>query len=234
VNRKRRRARRDRIARRARQRAGLPTSIHSVQVGDVAMRLWDHPGKIAGYWRRGGLYETPLLKRIHRRRYRGTALDIGANIGNHTLWLAVVCGLRVVAFEPVEHAELSANVALNDLGRRVRVVPVALGDARGTATHVAAGRLAPGGDLSVRTLDSYRLRGVTLMKIDVEGMEPAVLRGGEQTIRRDRPTIWAEEHNQTEHDAIADVLLPWGYRMTRWLHGRGQATPMGQWVHPAV
>jgi FkbM family methyltransferase len=193
------------------------------------MRLWGHPGKIAGYWRRGKLYEAPLLKRIYRRRYRGTALDVGANIGNHTLWLAIVCGLRVVAFEPVEHAELSANVALNDLGGRVWVEPVALGDACGTAEHVGAGRLAPGGDLPVRTLDSYRLRGVRLVKIDVEGMEPAVLRGGEQTIRRDRPTIWAEEHNQTEHRAIADVLEPWGYRMVQRLHGRGQATPMGRW-----
>lgn len=224
-----RRAYRDRVVRRARQRAGLPTDILTVRAHGATMRMWDHPGRIAGYWRRGKVYEGPLLERIWRRRYHGTALDIGANVGNHTLYLAAACGMRVVAFEPVQHAELRANVALNDFSPRVQVEPVALGDHDGTAEHVGAGRLRPGGKLVVRTLDSYTVHNVRLVKIDVEGMEPAVLRGGEQTIRRHRPTIWAEEHNQAEHDAIAAVLEPWGYRMVQRLHRRGAATPMGRW-----
>lgn len=224
-----REARRLRMVRRARQRDGLPVDIHTVRVADTTMRLWRHPGKIAGYWRRGKVYEGPLLTRIRRAGYRGVALDIGANVGNHTLWMAMVCRLRVVAFEPVEVRDLADNVALNGLRRQVRVEPAALGDQPGTAHHTGAGRLSPGGGLPVRTLDSYGLRGVRLVKIDVEGMEPAVLRGGEMTIRRDRPTIWAEEHDQPEHDAIAAVLEPWGYAMAQRLHRRGAATPMGRW-----
>jgi FkbM family methyltransferase len=192
------------------------------------MRLWDHSGKIAGCWRQGTVYEGPLLRHIHQQRFRGVALDVGANIGNHTLWLAMVCGLRVVAFEPVQHRDLRDNVALNRLAT-VQVEPVALGDTDGTAEHVGQGKLTPGGTIPVRTLDSYRLADVAVVKIDVEGMEPHVLRGGEATIRRDRPVIFAEEHNQVEHDAIADVLGPWGYTMTWLLHRRGQATPMGRW-----
>lgn len=224
-----RRAYRDRVARRARQRAGLPTDILTVRAHGHTLRLWDHPSKIAGPWRQRRVYEGPLLERIRRHDYQGTALDIGAHIGNHTLWLAAVCGLRVVAFEPLHAAELRANVALNDLGAQVRVEAVALGEASGTAIHAGAGRLTSGGTVPVRTLDSYGITGVSLVKIDVEGWEPAVLRGGENTIRRDRPTIWAEEHDQAEHAAIAAVLEPWGYRMVQRLHRRGAATPMGRW-----
>lgn len=225
-----RQARRERVTRRARAAAGLPTDILSVTAYGQTMRIWDYPEKIAACWRVGRPYERPLLRHIHQQRFRGVAVDAGANIGNHTLWLAVVCGLRVVAFEPVLHAELQANVTLNRLGSRVQVEPVALGDTDGTAEHVGLGRLTQGvGELPVRRLDAYQLTNVSVVKIDVEGMEPHVLRGGEQTIRRWRPVIFAEEHNQVEHDAIAEVLEPWGYRMRWRMQKRGQATPMGRW-----
>jgi FkbM family methyltransferase len=47
-------------------------------------------------------------------------------MGNHTLWLAAICGLRVIAVEPLDVKRLQANLALNDLD--VTVWPVALGD----------------------------------------------------------------------------------------------------------
>lgn len=85
----------------------------------------------------------------------------------------------------------------------------------------------------MRTLDSYGFTGVELMKIDVEGMEPHVLRGGEVTIRRDHPIIFAEEWDDDPkwHQGIADVLEPWGYRMRKVFRGRESPTPVGEWVH---
>jgi FkbM family methyltransferase len=157
-------------------------------------------------------------------------VDAGANIGNHTIWLAVVCGLEVAAFEPIKHAELDANLALNGLSGQVAVHRVALGDEDTTALHMGKGRLDTGkGALPVRMLDSFGLEGVSVIKADVEGMEPAVLQGGEETIRRDRPVIFAEEWGQSEHDAIAGVLEPWGYTMMSRFHGKGSATPVGRW-----
>jgi FkbM family methyltransferase len=226
-----RRARRERVRRRkAWAQATQTNDILTLTAHDRTIRLYDAEGKIPACWRAGKPYERPLLEHIYEQGFTGLAIDAGANIGNHTLWLAGICGLDVVAFEPLKHAELIRNVALNNLGDRVRVEPVALGAVEGTALHVAKGRLDPTrGTLPVRTLDSFDLQDVALIKADVEGMESAVLAGGGHTIRDQRPVIFAEEWGTPEHDAVAAVLEPWGYRMTRTFHGKGSATPVGRW-----
>lgn len=80
------------------------------------------------------------------------------------------------------------------------------------------------GTIPVRTLDSYQLRGVAVVKVDVEGNEPAVLRGAVATLCRWRPTVWAECADRDVTD-LAAVLKPLGYRVTR-IYG---ATPMTVW-----
>jgi FkbM family methyltransferase len=85
---------------------------------------------------------------------------------------------------------------------------VALSDANGTAvlsTPVFSGRPAlglasvsksfPGAHLDTvktATLDSYELLDISLIKIDVEGHEAAVLGGAVRTIERERPTLIVE------------------------------------------
>lgn len=183
--------------------------------------------------RHGQPYELPLLEHIHDLGLTGAAVDVGANIGNHALWLATVCGLRVEAFEPVFHRELAANVRANQLQKMVTIHPVALGDRDGTARHVGPhGKLDPGsGKIAVRRLDDYDLSDIALLKIDVEGMEAAVLRGAEQTIRRNQPIIFAEEWDTDPHwhDAIAEVLTSCGYEMTHRFDKPEAWTPMGKW-----
>lgn len=193
-------------------------------------RLAVWPGKVASCMRAGRPYEQPLLEHIRQQQFPGTAVDAGANLGNHTMWMAVMCGLQVVAFEPLWHETLTHNVQLNRLGGRVRVEPVALGGISGTAEHTGRGRLHAGtGDVPVRRLDDYQLTNVSLIKADVEGMEPALLRGAEATIRRDRPVIFAEEWGQPQHLAIAAVLGPWRYAMTRRFLGYNRTTVVGRW-----
>lgn len=178
----------------------------------------------------GKPYEAPLLEHIWGMKLSGIAVDVGAHIGNHSLYLAAVCGLQVVAFEPSTVERLRANVELNDLGGQVRLEPFALGADLGWATEVGKGRLEVGaGEVPVRRLDDYALVGVSLIKIDVEDMEPSVLRGGEETIRRERPVIFAEARDDECHAAIAEVLEPWGYAMTHRFHSRGVATPVERW-----
>lgn len=195
-----------------------------------AYRLWCWPGKIAKCMAAGKPYEAPLLEHIYEQRFTGLVIDAGANLGNHTMWFARVCGLRVVAFEPLWVKQLMYNVALNRMQRQVQVKGVALGDGSMTAIHAGKGRLITGaGKLPVRKLDDFKLTGVTMIKADVEGMEPALLRGGEVTIRRDKPVIFAESWNDDAHRALADVLEPWGYQMTRKFHSKGVATAVERW-----
>jgi FkbM family methyltransferase len=185
--------------------------------------------KVTRAARHGKPYESPLLEHIHSLHLQGVAVDAGASVGGHSLYMAAVCGLRVHAFEPLVHEQAVANVALNNLWHRIEVHPVALGDRPGRVRHVRDGIMEPGGDIEVRTLDSYELDDVAVIKIDVEGMEPSVLRGAADTIRRCRPVIFAEEHNQAEHDAIAAVLEPAGYTMRDRFDGKRAATPVGEW-----
>lgn len=203
------------------------------------MDCW--PGKIRRSLEAGHPYEANLLEHVyaagfHERHHeqRAVAVDAGANIGNHTLWFAAICDLDVVAFEPLYPAELAHNVALNGLQERVQVHGVCLGAGScgagdDVAAHQGKGRMLVGsGTFPVRTLDSYQIENVALVKADVEGMEAQVLSGGEQTIRRDRPVIFAEEWGLREHDAVARVVEPWGYRMTE--HFRtGGSTVVGRW-----
>lgn len=191
------------------------------------------PGKITRIIRRTGRpYEHPLLEHIYKQGFEGVAVDAGANFGNHTMWFAVICGLGVEAFEPIQHHVLTRNVALNDLGSRVNVHPVALGEYQGTAQHTDKGVLIPaGGKLPVITLDSLNLDDVSLFKIDVEGWEHRVLAGATETIERCQPVIYAETWGDFEHDQIAAVLKPLGYQAGPTLNADHSLTPVVEWRH---
>jgi len=190
-------------------------------------------GSIARTWKLGLWYEAPLLLHIQAQQFHGLAVDAGANIGNHALWLALACGLQVVAFEPLYHRLLARNVAQNGAGELVTVHPCALGIGEQLAEHVGKDALKVGaGTIPVRALDNFDLRGVVLIKADVEFMEPDVLLGGERTIRRDRPVIYAEVHPGHEAALVA-VLAPWGYVQTKRFHSQQNATPVEEWRHVA-
>lgn len=186
-------------------------------------------GVIARAWAAGRWYEHPLLDYIRTLRLKGTAVDAGANIGNHTLWLALACGLRVEAFEPLHGDLLTRNVTRNRAAPLVRIHRVALGASETAATHLGKGALHTGdGVIPVRTLDSFALPQVSLIKADVEFMEPDVFRGAEQTIRRDRPILFAEVHPGRE-ELLAAVLRPFGYAKHRRFQSRFTWTPMEEW-----
>lgn len=188
----------------------------------------------------GRPFEWPLLERIYEQRFTGTAVDVGANVGNHALWFAAICGLDVVAFEPVTVTELQANIDANGLD--IRVEPTALGATPGNASDRGIRKGDPAGDptdyedwgfnhkldvgdgpIEIRTLDSYELEDVALIKVDVEGMEPDVLQGGIETIRRCRPAIYAEA---LVSSPLATVLEPLGYRRVARLK---RGTPLEEW-----
>ena len=73
------------------------------------------------------------------------------------------------------------------------------------------------------TVDGLRPRGVTFMKIDVDGHEAAVLRGAEETVRRDRPRLLIEVEERIQPvENVTGLLASWGYR--------GWVLPARHWV----
>ena len=170
-------------------------------------------------------YELAMLRDMSSRVQPGDLfLDIGANIGNHTLYMAMVGGCTVVAFEPnVELCQaLRLSADANGAADRIRIEPCALGEVLGNgrfeqlrpdnlgAQAVAIG----GGDIDIVPLDSFVFeQQVKIVKIDVEGMEMAVLRGGAKLLSLDRPLVYVECLNEEQFRAVSGFLsqLNYGY-----------------------
>jgi FkbM family methyltransferase len=151
----------------------------------------------------------------------GTAIDVGANQGFFAYAFSKIVD-KVEAFEPNPDC---AAFARRMLGARARVHEIALSNTSGTARfgvpisdqgivlHLA-GNLVEAGDrrspsrcfnVEVRTLDSYAFKQVRAIKVDVEGSEMEVLRGGRETILRERPSLIVELLTGAHSDPIAVV-----------------------------
>lgn len=157
-----------------------------------------------------------------------TVWDIGANVGLFTLPAALGVGTagRVIAFEPfprnLEHLE--RHLALNAL-RHVTVVAAAVGAEAGTVAMSEGDSPSefhadPSGTWRVPavTLDGWRRdTGEPLpdvVKIDVEGAEADVLRGGRESFARARPTIFLALHGEAARATCGELLRGWGYRIS--------------------
>jgi FkbM family methyltransferase len=154
--------------------------------------------------------------------------DVVADVGAHHAYFALLMGHwvgptgKVYAFECLpENAEIGArNVALND-ARNVEIVRKAIGSKAGTVEIVnnsggALGPRAPGVDVlrvEMIALDEFFTgRPPDLLKIDVEGLEFAVLQGARRCLLA-RPKIAVEIHCFPFTDPVAHVasvlaLLP--------------------------
>ena len=178
-----------------------------------------------------GTYEPEQSGLFHQHIRPGDQiLDIGAAAGYYTLLSAKLVGNtgRVVSFEPDPNnlQFLRSHVEQNRLDQ-VTILPIALADETGTArfgggTGTGTGRLCNDGptEVAVRRLDDVAaemdLRPRHL-KIDVEGAEMAVLRGGQRLIEKYRPTIFLSTHEKIVpgiHRQCCEILLQWGYSLS--------------------
>lgn len=174
--------------------------------------IWVCPGHTSGEdVHRAGIYEPQVIRAIQAFVRAGFSfVDVGANIGLHT----VAAGLsraseeqRFVAFEPEPKSFLllRKNCETNGLAF-VETLPCAVGADEGTAelyvsttfnqTHHGLVRHSPDVTVArcdVTTLDRelstgpVRPEAPTLLKVDVEGTEPEVLRGGLRWLSERKP-----------------------------------------------
>src|SRR4029079_15801221 len=68
-----------------------------------------------------------------------------------------------------------------------------------------------GPDISVSTIDSLDLSRCNFLKIDVEGMELAALRGARRTIEKFRPILYVDNHRREKSPAIIEFLQSLDY-----------------------
>lgn len=149
-------------------------------------------------------------------------IDVGANHGVYT-WSLMLCGAITHAIEP--NPALAGRIRSAALPR-VTVHETAIGDAAGSAqlfiplrqkrgrsrrNDPSATLVDSAGDglripVTVSTLDSLQLSPVAFMKIDVEGYEEKALRGGWNTIVRDRPALLIELEDSVRKGCRGDIV----------------------------
>lgn len=206
--------------------------------GETHLTAWmDKAGEIVDG---KGTYQIKKLRAaLARCRSFRTAIDVGAHVGMWSMQLAKRFQ-RVEAFEPVAaHRECFYRnlVAPHDQEHDDGGVPgvtlhaCALGDVEGkiridtAPTSSGDSKVGGPGDIPLCRLDSFNLKDVDFIKLDCEGYEYFALKGGEETIKRDRPTIIVEQKpgrgqqfGLTETAAV-DWLESLGYHRSEVLAG---------------
>jgi FkbM family methyltransferase len=188
----------------------------------------------------GAFYEVELLEHLGTRGpLGGVYIDVGANVGNHAVFFGRFLADHVVAVEP--HPALvrilERNLEANGV-REYSLLACAVGAQPGLAglwqppapginhprTQVrelaAPGRgellvpVVPLDDLLDRLAPRLAGRPVTCMKIDVEGMELAVLRGARRLLDTHRPQLVVELVGEEARRDVGEFLGALGYRHT--------------------
>jgi FkbM family methyltransferase len=154
-------------------------------------------------------------------------LDIGAYIGTHTVFFAQQVGTlgKVLAFEPQRSSFqlLNTNLTLNalynthcfqaGLSDEIGVIKLPVADPYEGRNYggLSIEGYQQGEELSILTIDSLHLKQCDHIKIDVEGMEAKVLRGGRETIKRLRPILYVENNDVDKSSEIIQLLLEMNY-----------------------
>lgn len=201
----------------------------------------DHIYKIIT--RTNSFYERDLLDYMrlllrHTNRLNTIAIDVGANIGNHAIFFQTFLADYLIAIEPnpkilpLLRRNLSQNI------NNYSIYECAVGESDGTGMIVMP-KDAPdktgmakvvidynNGTIPITTIDSIVNKWeadnnyyctISIIKIDVEGMELAVLKGAEKAILKHKPHIFVEAATTQEFCSLNNYLQSLGYRkLSRW------------------
>ena len=153
------------------------------------------------YFRLTKQYESHVYQAaLDHYRPGSTIIDAGAFVGIHAIsWAHKIDG-RVIAFEPVSASyqvliKNKINHKVSD--EKLKCYPMALGQDNQDChivddtlrSHIALAKASNTEPTEMRTLDSFDFDDVSVIKLDVEGYELAVLKGAQQLIARCMPVV---------------------------------------------
>lgn len=163
-------------------------------VEDTSLLARNGQAGATGNWY-SGLHELPEMGFVlHFLRENDQMVDVGANVGSYTILAAGGVGANVIAVEPVPQTFdiLKSCVTLNKIENKTQLFCCGLSEAPGmlkfssnqdTTNHVVEDDEEGSINVPVKTLDEIcASQSPVLLKIDVEGHEAAVLRGGKETL----------------------------------------------------
>tara|TARA_B100002051_G_C16727553_1_gene636216 strand:+ start:1013 stop:1795 length:783 start_codon:yes stop_codon:yes gene_type:complete len=187
----------------------------------------------------GSFYELDLLEYMRwvlKKREGGNpaklVLDVGANIGNHAVFIGTFIAEHVLAIEPNPESVTQLRENLKNNLENYTIHDCALGESSGhgrvhmpenATNNLGMAKIVTedGGPIRVRTLDELiidrnenqeMVMPVSGMKIDVEGMELFVLKGACDTLQHDYPELFIEAATPSQLAEIKEFLGVFGYR----------------------
>jgi len=182
-----------------------------------------------------GLHEfADMAFVLHFLRPDDLFFDIGANVGSYTVLASGVCKARTWAFEPdpVTAAHLGRNIALNALQNCVTVHQIALGateaDIPFTIGQDTVNKVAKTEDPNVRMVHQVPLDALahenvpSMIKMDVEGYEPEVIKGAARMLRDGRLKVIQSETVTAE---MEQTLTQTGFERMQYDPFSRQLTP---------
>lgn len=153
----------------------------------------------------------------------GTILDIGSNIGNHSLYFLLERGADFsYCFEPLKETFeiLKKNMELNYLENRTKLFNAGVGAGSGRGciafsrdknTAYTQVEMLDNGDLEIVSIDDLNIkREIDFIKLDVEGFELEVIKGMVNTLKKDKPMMMIEIWTRNL-DEIHKIMDPMGY-----------------------
>lgn len=224
----------------------LPTLAKFVAKGQVVKVKVDNPffGKLQLMLNTGfgidksiinnGYYELKTMLYLRRVVKEGdVCIDIGANIGAITFPLSKLVGQKgyIFAFEPGPdlHERLEQNIRLNRINN-IKLNRCGLGNANSimfwdyVPDQPGNAQLSDKGNIKVDVkrlddIDELSSRNIDFIKIDVEGMELEVMKGGSKLIEKNLPIIFYEslvyenlsDGQYEKQKGIIDLLSGLGY-----------------------
>ena len=162
-----------------------------------------------------GMQHEKYMHKYFDKYAHGNAVDVGANCGFHTRELCKRCD-SVLAVEPgtstidyLRENAPSAHILNKALGKEIGTATLECGENKSLCKLSSTGNYT----VEIDTLDNImKETPLNFLKIDVEGHEADVIRGGLNTITRDKPTI-IYESNLFSKDEVKDILSNIGYNV---------------------
>jgi FkbM family methyltransferase len=197
-------------------------------------------------------YEIDLLEYMYMvRKYfvrrNSVAIDVGANIGNHSIFFSNFLTDNVISVDPNPSVIEVLRRNLEKNANNFTIETVALGEASGSGRIVQPQHSTKNigeakvlsdedGAIKIVTLDQMtdqqlgrgeKKGNVSLIKIDVEGMELAVLKGSSNILETHKPQLFVEAQTESEFRKLENYLSEFGYKSL----GHWASTPVYHFVY---
>lgn len=211
------------------------TFIMSYKYGSIAFYVCDDPiGTCLFHYGEWADQEFDVISKLVNPN--SNCIDIGANIGTHSIWLSKKCyNGYIYSIEPQFYIFrlLNTNLVLNDCTnsipirslvmnsdeRSLRISSLLIPPENGRINfgEFNIGRYPPspdGFETPITKLDNLDLLGrkINFIKIDSEGFEHNIVLSGEKLLKTDKPHMYLEFNGKTGNDDLLYVLNDLGYK----------------------